>query len=647
MRSSSKRRSVGFPTLPKTIITVAVLTACNPVFVAHGLCQAFASDVGITGVNELRLSRGYDISFTDADKPWDYLVNTMDITAQAKTFYSKLRFDVQEPSMGFNPVEPVYREYLSRRTFGFEIAPLTLEAGHVTTQFGRGLTLSLKEDRDIEQYVILDGVYGRLLYPWLTFQGIAGRPYQWRNRPLALKTMDLTGLGDTVALIDAADLRMRNNVEGVYVELFDPIEKPFLPFLSACQVGGGLVRYSSGVGPLQLGYHDTVTIQKPFWYQDRETWYLPSASANVAYREYALSFDQAWMTGTIHNYYNPMDSMRGPFDSVFTTPTAPSTYVSANAALYGVSLLAEYKNYHYAETVFFSEEIGSFLIPPHVRYMHSWHLLNKHLLSNLMADDIGYKVMLNWSPLVSSLLTVDFCYGGRHERESSFSIMEKSAYWEAYAEWSQDVSDRILAKAGVDYGKLDPEQPKVTFRTLAGQVNAGPYRERHSFGIILENQLNDKPFLAEQDEQALKNLIARIVPQDSLTPVVDPVSGDTLYKDTLLYDYLVPDAERSSYTQRGLNLLLTLTYGFAPWLTLSMTLEREVVLEDMDNIHVVTDIASSINSYASFGLVLRPFPDNTLTLEYGSMSGGKKCTLGTCVDLPAFRGFRMNFTSMF
>ena len=109
--------------------------------------------------------------------------------------------------------------------------PLTLEAGNINTQFGRGLTLSLKEDRDIERYAILDGIYGRLLYPWITIQGIAGRPYQWRNRPLALNAAPESDRGDTVALIDATDLRMRNNVEGVYVELFDPAENPLFSFL--------------------------------------------------------------------------------------------------------------------------------------------------------------------------------------------------------------------------------------------------------------------------------------------------------------------------------------------------------------------------------------------------------------------------------
>jgi hypothetical protein len=50
--------------------------------------------------------------------------------------------------------------------------------------------LSLKEDRDIEQYTLLDGVYGQLRYPWMTLQAVAGRPIQWRNRWVELATGD-------------------------------------------------------------------------------------------------------------------------------------------------------------------------------------------------------------------------------------------------------------------------------------------------------------------------------------------------------------------------------------------------------------------------------------------------------------------------
>jgi hypothetical protein len=78
-----------------------------------------------------------------------------------------------------------------------------------------------------------------------------------------------------------------------------------------------------------------------------------------------------------------------------------------------------------------------------------------------------------------------------------------------------------------------------------------------------------------------------------------------------------------------------------------VTFEHEVKLETQDYIHVVSDISAEINNYASVGINLKPFPNHILKLEYGSMSGGKKCTLGTCVDLPPFKGFRAMLTSMF
>jgi hypothetical protein len=45
--------------------------------------------------------------------------------------------------------------------------------------------------------------------------------------------------------------------------------------------------------------------------------------------------------------------------------------------------------------------------------------------------------------------------------------------------------------------------------------------------------------------------------------------------------------------------------------------------------------------------VVKPVAGTTVTGEYGSMSGGKKCTLGTCVDLPPFKGFKLTIESVF
>ncbi|MBN1574940.1 MAG: hypothetical protein JW913_00205 [Chitinispirillaceae bacterium] len=620
--------------LPLTVAGILGFRCC-----LHSMDVPSIPELSVSGLNELRFADGYDISDDLLPQPWKYLTNTTDVRVGIYGLYLKTRFDVEEPSLGYNPPEPVYREYFSRRTIGFEMDMFTIEAGHVSTQFGRGLTISCKEDREIEQYAILDGVYGRVQYPWLTLQGIAGRPIQWRNRPVEHLDVQVWELNtgwqpDTVLVVDAADARLRDMVAGLHTEVFLPVDKAPFSYLSSGSIGGGLVRYNTEVGPLSR------TIPEPvFWYQNRATLYFPSVFINAARGDFGVSMEHAWMRGQIHDF-NAMDSVRDAFDSVWTTPVGSSTYLSANAQLFGVSLLAEYKNYYYAKSEVFTKKISAFLIPPALRYQHSWHLLNKHMLSNLMGDDVGYNFMLNWPvPSGSAILTADFSYGGSHDGENRFKIRPNSTYWEAYGEWAQEVGDRLNIKVGFDYGKLDPEQQKVTFRTLGVDVEAGPFRRRHSFGLILESQLNDKPFLAEKDAAALIDLIVRTVPADSLQTYVT-------YNDTLEFgDLLVPDSERSRYRQYAFNLLATLSYHFAPWLSLAVTFEHEMLLEDQDY-NVVTDITSNFRNYASVGMNLKPFPNHTVTLEYGSMSGGKKCTLGTCIDLPPFKGFKLTVTSM-
>jgi hypothetical protein len=614
-------------------------------------------DITVSGFNELRFADGYDIS-GGSSRPWKYLTNTSDVRVGVGALYLKTRFDVEEPSLGYNPPEPVYREYFSRRTIGLEINPFFIEAGHVSTQFGRGLTLSLKEDREIERYSLLDGVYGQLRYPWVTLQGIAGRPVDQRNRQVEL--LDVIESSeydppDTILVLDEADARFRNLIAGLYTEAFFPVDKAPFSFLSSGSIGGGLVRYNSDVGPLSR-IPDPDHPERPLWYQNHTSLYLPSVALNMACGDFGLSTEHAWMRGAVHTFHDLSDSGRGLFDSAFTKPEGFSSYISMNAQLFGVSLLAEYKNYFYRKWEVFSisevdfdmfdkaseayEEVSAFFIPPSVRYQHSWHLLNKHLPSNFMADIIGYKFMLNWAPTGSSMLTADFCFGGPHDHDSRFRLKKENSYWEAYGEWAQELGDRLNLKVGFDYGRVDPvEQPKVTFRTLACDVSAGPFAGRHSFGLVLESQLNDKPFLAEKDTAALMDLISRTVPANTL-------SMYSTYEDTLEFgNPLVPESERSRYRQYAFNLLATLSYHLSPWLSVAITLEHEMLLSKEEP-SIVTEILSETHNYASIGLNLKPFPNHTVTLEYGSMSGGKKCTLGTCVDLPPFKGFKLTINSM-
>ncbi len=606
--------------------------------------EARSDNLTASALNELRFADGSDIS-SELKRPWNYFVNTTDIRVGFKRLYLKTQFEVQEPSMGYNPPERVYREHFSRRTIGLETEPLTIEAGHVSTQFGRGLTLSCKEDREVEQYSLLDGVYGILKLPVLSLQAIAGRPYAELNRPRHFLIADTEDNSGSLFSAETADMFFRDLVSGFYAEVFLPVEKKPFSFLSSGSIGGGIVGYGVNVGPLSYAFSDTVNFERPFYYQNRTGLFLPSVTANINISDFGFSFEHAWMKGKIHSYTNSMDPVKGAFESENLTQSGASTYISANALFSGVSLLAEYKNYLYSRNPVFTgdtaKRIGTFLIPPTARYMHAWHLLNKHIPSNLMNDIIGYKLQLNWSPDASSMLTADFSFGGAHDTDSRTRLKKENRYWEAYGEWTQEIGSRINLKMGLDYGRIDADdQPDVTYRTIGFDVNAGPFADRHSFGITLESQVNDKFFLVEKDSAALMNLILETVPPEVLERCES-------FEDSLEYgDLFIPDNKRSRRRKFAFNLFSAISYHFSQWISVSITLEHETVLTKDDPFpHIITESLSEKHNYASIGVNLKPFPNHTLTVEYGSMSGGKKCTLGTCVEVPPFKGIRMLLTS--
>lgn len=540
------------------------------------------STITVSGLNEFRFANGYNLQ-REEPQPWDYLTNTTDVSITTEKLYLKTRFAVEEPSMGFNPPEPVHREYFSKRTIGMQLNKLNIEAGHVGAQFGRGLTLSCKEDREIERYSLLDGVYGIFRHELFTLQGIAGRPYHMRNAPRLLEALGSWGRTDTLNVQTAPDLYERSLISGIHTELFLPFEKYPVPFLSSGSLSGGVVKYD--VHSRNMGNSD----MKSLW--------LPSAALNISSGNMGLSVESSLLlTGP--------DTLDRENNTVQTYPRSRSTYASVDGSIGDVSFLAEYKSYYYDRSTVVLEDFSGYLIPPAVRYIHSWHLLNKHLIANLMGNELAYNVLLNWSPFETALLTGNVTIGGRHEQDNQCTVEPQDFYWELYTEWQQEIGDRIAIKTGIDYGKIDPDPPntEVTFRTLAGLIEAGPYRDMHSFKITVENQLNDKPIRLDNG---------------------------------------------GSHIQYVYNFLTTLGYSFSHWLTVSYTFEHEELPFRNEQAADISTITAQKRDYGSVGILVKPIAGTTITGEYGSMSGGKKCTLGTCVDLPPFKGLKVTIESVF
>ena len=604
-KSNSRRVSLFLP----FIIPLAILL---PAYPAELSLQPFGDNttISISGRNEFRFADGYNNSH-EVPEPWHYLINSIDFRITAAKLYVISRFDVEEPSLGFNPAEPVHREYFSRRTLGLQLDKLTIEAGHVGTQFGRGLTLSCKEDREVEQYSLIDGVYGNFRNSFITVQGIAGRPFQLRNT-LQLQSsrsypLNILEPVDTILVNTTPDLRQRDMIAGIHSEFFLPLEKIRIPVLTSGSVSGGVVRFSNEVGPLSSAVHDKTKKEK-FWYRPQKVFWLPSAALDLAAGDFGFSIENSWFSGS-ETYLDSsvsVDSSVWYYEARDKFPPGRATYISANGAVGDVSLLAEYKNYYYvhANSDPSFEAIDGYFIPPAVRYQHTWHLLNKHMISNLMNDQLAYNLLVNWSPFEEALFTGNITFGGMHEPENQLTISTEEPYWEAYTEWQQEISDRISVKGGFDYGRIDPDPPNtdVTFRTLAGMLEAGPFRDNYSFKLILENQLNDKPVRLDNGE---------------------------------------------TYTQYLYNFLTSLECSFSQWFTVSFTFEHEELPFRNEQASTDSAVTAEKRNYAAVGILVKPFDGTTITGEYGSMSGGKKCTLGTCVDLPPFEGFKLTIESVF
>ena len=624
---SDCRRAVLF--LP----TAVILSILPPLPLQALSLQSFGENnpLIISGGNEFKFAYGYNNTY-EVPKPWKYLINSTDFSITAWKLYFKCRFDIEEPSMGFNPAEQVHREYFSRRTLGLQLDKLTIEAGHVGTQFGRGLTLSCKEDREIEQYSLIDGVYSTFRTDRMTLQGIAGRPYQLLNAPQSLLTFSSGNFGgapDTLLVQAPPDLEQRDMIAGLHAEFFLPVDRFAIPVITSGSLGGGVVRYAHDVGSLDYSFHDTTL----FWYQPRRNFWLPSAALNISTGDFGLSVENSWFAGSI--FY--LDTS-GAFETREDLPHSRSTYICADGAVGNFSLLGEYKSYHYDRSGTDLAGIDGYIIPPAVRYQHSWYLLNKHLRSNLMGNELAYNLLLNWSPNDKALLTVNATFGGRHKPEYPRTLLPEDPHWEFYTEWQQEINQHISVKTGLDYGKIDPDPPNdvVTFRTLAGMMEAGPYHNRHSFKVTLESQLNSKQILAENNIDELRRLI------------IDIENPDTTSENWVeLNTSLIPASYRNTHTQYVFNFLAILEYSFRHWLAVSVTFEHESLPDERDNVTIIPVITSKKRNFASLGIRVRPIEGTTITGEYGSMSGGKKCTLGTCVDLPPFKGFKLTIESVF
>lgn len=638
------------------LCAACVLAACTVVTAD----ETGGSVVSVRGSNTLQLARGEGLSEAGGligIGPRDYFVNTTVARLEALGFFTDVSFQVEQPSMGFSPSTPVYREYFNRRALGFSNDYLTVQAGHFLTSLGNGLTLNLQEDLDIEKTNILDGVLLELTLPWLSLQGLGGRSEVRKSQRMG-DGLDFpeyeysVGFGDTLLVKpDIDDLNYRDNVLGLYAQGFPFLKADQFSFMSPSSVGAGLVVFRSHVGEEisrsvidsirtnpNTGLPDTSFGRKVF--QERIDSYVPSAAVNFVTDIVEVSAEHARLFSCNHLY---VDSLYD--EKVARSSSAYGTYLASNVSAFDFNLLAEYKNYFFARASGGAADpglamLGEYSDPPSVQYDHIWQLLNKHVPANMVGDILGYGAVLAWSHFDPTTLTFAYNTGGPHESNDNVVRFDRDqGYWDTYLEWSQDVNDWLDFKLGLDYNKLDAAQQKSRHGTLGAKAHLGPFFDHHGLDLLLELQRNHKSFLAERDSLAVVRLTRTYV--DSTTRVM--YGGDYWAYSA------VPEEHRSEYLQWVTNFVVGLSYSFSPYVVITATLERfePLTASDYDNFREESEIGTDVTYYRNIALSVRPHQNHTLTLEAGSFSGGMKCQGGSCIKVPAFAGVRFSVNSVF
>jgi len=629
----------------RSSIGVVVLSAACLCLAKEG---GYFQGISVSGDNILQGGMGYkDIDQSSTKKPGDYLTDYLNFDIQIRKFFLQGRFQIDQPSLGYDPSSPVFREFISRRAVGFKGHHMTFKAGHFMTTFGRGLSLALKEDVTIERATILDGVLMDVRLPLLEIQGMAGRSMTRKVNTVSIDSDDYDEeTGETIVIQQELDNpEYRDNIFGIHVESYPFSRLESVPLLSGCALGAGIVDYRTDVSAIQSGRGiDTITVDgmgvadTTFgnrYYQNRKNTFLPSIHVDLSVGSIDAYAEHARMLYRKHAFVDTLFD-----DRMVDDAESHATYVSLGACFLDFSLMGEYKNYFYGHNNNQGCNVvvdGEYVDPPAARHRHIWQLLTKHIPANTVRDVVGYRLVLDWSRFENATFEVSYCCGGRHRKRQgrysqfTFGNDENEDYWDIYLQSNLNIGSWFTSKIGLNYGKIDPYEPDARYATVGSKFDLGPFLRGHAVGLALELQRNSKEFRAERDSAAVMAVAGPYTPAGE--------SAFDYYSD-------VPDELKSLHKQWTWNLVVTVSYSFSPYLAFSATLEKETPFFQGRPV-LQSDVTSNDRFYRSVGIKVRPVENHSIQLEVGSHSGGQKCTLGECVMVPSFEGLKLSITSLF
>lgn len=567
---------------------------------------------------------------------WRYLRDVFTFKVDIDKFSFDGKFYVDQPTMGFHPVEKYYyRELIKRRTLSWNGDKVSIKVGNFETSIGRGLTLSLQDDHTVELSNILDGVSIAHENELFSANVFAGRGQD----QFSVTTID--SLSDKESGFD--DYNYRDGLYG-FSTIFYPFQKSEL--FSSTAIGSGLLLIREDVGKFENKDIDSTEKNELVPIQKRELIWLPSVNLSMSlgpvefYSEYARLIPQL------------VDFNDTLLEEEFKTEEQGfATYSGLSLSIADFIINGEYINYFYGKhKTTYGDLLALYTDAPTGRHKQTWHMLTKHTVTPPVGDFLGYNGSVSWLGLEGHEFLVLASIGGTHKRDetddepNSFAFDKK--YNEIYTEWSGTLFDKFDSRVGFDFGKVDKDHPDMNSFTLGVDLKDSDLFGSWGIGLTAEGQYNIEELKAAKDLDHIKEIAIEQLPDEDPSDInnfthedfIGFLNKNQLHKKSGNWEV---------FDKSWLNSALILSFYFKDKYTVSGLIESETLYRNDHTLALVSDVQSRTELYKSINFEANFNRHHSLEFSVGDFSRSKICNMGTCTKVPSYKGMKLTFKSTF
>ncbi len=558
-----------------SLLAIALLLTVDRVAAQDGSSNSSSSGVTATGSNFLRVGDGFTQNGSDPIVK-RYLEEIANARIAFSNFSLGLRYEMDDPSEVGRSFQGLRRRWIQYRKDGID-----LQAGDVSTLYGRGLSLNLFESRPLNFDCWLDGAS-------------AGYEHTWKQSDIdfrpSVKIRGIAGNLDFYNVVDTAQPVMHVSARSANAE-FGLFGKKLL-------VGGTFVQAFTNTNRV-FGIQNLATVRQ------------------VNQPGMYLNF----LTGPVEGFFewtqdrtNASRLLNAKFDTVHI---GNAWYGSLSYATSILGLTVEYKNYRYylhEPGAKFSDVFTKLPItnPPEVYKDFTFTEITRTTHAVNFDDEVGYQAEANITAIPNWTFTLNGAASSRHTKYVADSNSNPVAV--GSTDFLPTLSDRGYYPFWEYYVDAEYEWAELNY------VRFGFH---HRSDVIVYSLTNDANSDFRWTTTVAMKAQIETRPNESFLGIFEHQ-----------WEY---DAARITEDKRILNELLTLQYSFNPIITFGGIMDLAVQYDGVP--YHIED--SWFQAFAS----VRIGQSNTVLVSYGAERGGLNCTGGICRVVPAFKGLRVSMTT--